>query len=168
MTTPFVHISEWDQIPGVISQMQAAGAEHRIPLLQALYHGRIAHLEMARAGSATKLKRWIASARLPALLLLGDDDQATPDGPGTWPVAQRAMAWARFVLLHGAAGRVEHYRLAVKLTEQYGRLVMVECSSANIPAWKAAAERWGRGIEGQIITPVPGNPHPSLAAEPIH
>ncbi len=41
----------WDDIPGAISDMQRAGAGHRVPLLQALYQGRIAHLETQRSAS---------------------------------------------------------------------------------------------------------------------
>ena len=168
MSRPAFQINKWSDIPDAISKMQAAGAGYRVPLMQALYHGRIAHFEVQRTGSTGLMKRWMAAIDKPGLLLIGDDDHATPAGPATWPLTERAMGWARFVLLHGAAGYPEHYSLAVSLTERYGRLVMVECASINLPAWRAAAERWGRRSEGQIITPAPGLTHPSLAAEPIH
>lgn len=158
----FVRINSWSDIPHAISRQQAAGAGHRVPLLQALMHRRIAHLELQRTGSARKFKLWSAASRLPALALLGDDDHATPDGPGTWPYARRVLGWARFILIHGGAGRPEHYDLAIDLTCLHGRLVMVECASANIEAWKAAATRWGTGAEGLVMQPPPGSPHPSL------
>ena len=101
-------------------------------------------------------------SRLPALALLGDDDHATPDGPDTWPIAQRALRWARFVLIHGGVGRPEHYEYAIALAVAHRRLLMIESSSANVPAWRAASERWAVGARGQVMQPPPGFPHPSL------
>ena len=102
------------------------------------------------------------ASRLPALALLGDDDHATPDGPDTWPGARRVLAWARFILIHGGAGHPEQYEHAIALTCLHKRLVLIECASANIEAWKAAARRWGMGGEGLVMQPPPGFPHPSL------
>ncbi len=162
--TVFARIDAFNQIPGVISRMQVAGAGHRVPLMQALYRGRIAHLELARDSSHGRLKRWAALARLPSVLLLGDDDQAMADGPDTWPCARRAIGWARFVLIHGAVGRPEHYERAIEIAERFGRLLLIECSSANIEAWKAATCRWGNDARGQVMTPAPGIVHPSIHA----
>ena len=160
--TVFAHINSWDDIPHAVSKMQMAGAGHRVPLLQALYHGEIAHVEMQRSGSAKNFKMWAAAIRLPGLMLIGDDDHAAEDGPETWPIAPRALRWARFVLIHGGAGDPEHYEYTVVLAQEHKRLLMIECSSAAIPAWAAAADRWGRGVIGQIMMPPPGCPHPSL------
>lgn len=158
----FVRINSWDDLPHAISRMQVVGAEGRVRVLQALLHGRIAHLELQRTGSARTFKLWAAASRLPALALLGDDDHAVPDGPDTWPGARRVLAWARFILIHGGAGQPEHYEAAIALTCLHKRLVMIECSSANVEAWKAAAVRWGTGAEGLVMQPPPGFPHPSL------
>lgn len=158
----FVRINSWTDLPHAISRMQVAGAEGRVRVLQTLLHGRIAHLKLQRAGSARQFKVWAAASRLPALALLGDDDHATPDGPNTWPDARRVLGWARFILIHGGAGRPEHYEHAITLTCLHRRLVMIECSSANIEAWKAAATRWGTGAEELVMQPPPGCPHPSL------
>lgn len=168
MSDPAFRINTWSDIPDAISKMQVAGVGHRVPIMQALYHGRIAHLEVQRTGSNGLMKRWMAAVAMPALLLIGDDDHASPDGPATWPIAERALRWARFVLLHGAGGLAEHYHYAVSLTEQYRRLVLVECASDNLQAWRAASERWGSGSNGQIIAPAPGLAHPSLASEQVH
>ena len=158
----FLKINRWADVPAAIATMQAAGAGHRIPLMQALYHGRIAHLELHRGGSARLFKLWAAMSRLPALALLGDDDHAVPDGPDTWPLAPRVLRWARFIVVHGGAGRPEHYEHVLALTAVHRRVVMVECSSANIPAWQAAAQRWAIGAQGLTMQPPPGCPHPSL------
>lgn len=160
--TVFRRINSWSDIPHAISQAQQAGAGHRVPLLQALYHGRIAHWELQRTSSARQFKLWAAMSRLPSVALLGDDDHATPDGPDSWPLTRRVFAWAKFVLIHGGAGKPEHYEFAVSLAQIYGRLAMIECSSVTIPKWQAATERWAIRAEGQIMQPPPGCPHPSL------
>jgi hypothetical protein len=162
VSAAFLKINCWDDIPPAIARLQAAGAGHRVPVLQALYRGQIAHLEMHRHSSARLFKQWAAMSRLPALVLLGDDDHATPDGPDTWPLAPRVLRWARFVVVHGGAGRPEHYEHVVALTAVHRRVVMIECSSASILAWQAAAERWAVGAQGLTMQPPPGFPHPSL------
>jgi len=162
VSAAFLKIDCWDDIPPAITRLQAAGAGHRVPLLQALYHGQIAHLEMHRHSSARLFKQWAAMSRLPALVLLGDDDHSPLDGPDTWPLAPRVLRWARFVVVHGGAGRPEHYEHVLALTAVHQRVVMIECSSANIPAWQAAAERWAIGARGLTMQPPSGCPHPSL------
>lgn len=159
---PFLCIDKRSDIPRAISAMQQAGTGHRVPLLQALYCGRIALLEAQRTSSSKLFKQWAAAARMPAAALIGDDDHASPDGPDTWPIAWRMFRWARFVLIHGGGGRPEHYERAVQLAEASGRLVMVECSSANVEAWRGAAARWAVNAQGEIMRPPPGSPHPSL------
>ena len=157
-----LRIDTWDDLPAAIGLMQQGCAGHRVPILQALYHGRIAHLEVQRTGSTGLFKRWSGIVRQPALALIGDDDHASPDGPGTWPIAARLFRWARFVLVHGGAGQPEHYALAVALAETYGRLLMVECSSANIKAWQDAAARWVVRAEVHTLRHAEGALHPSL------
>jgi hypothetical protein len=142
--TVFARIDRWQDIPAAISRFQLAGAGHRVPLLRALYEGRIAHLELQRSGSAGLFKRWAAMIRLPGMVLLGDDDHAVNDGPDAWPIARRVLRWARFVLIHGGAGAPEHYELAIQLTKQHGRLVLVESASTRISDWEDAASRWCR------------------------
>lgn len=161
----FVKIDTWEAIPAAISRMQTAGADHRVPVLQALYRGEIAHLEIGRGGSAGTFKRWASAIQLPGLALIGDDDHAITDGPDTWPIAHRALRWARFVLIHGGPGDTSHYEYAIRLTKQYRRLVMVECSSATLPAWRAAASRWCRGAEGLAMEPPPGIVHPATLSK---
>lgn len=169
MTAHVLQIDSLDDIPGAIARLQAAGAGHRVPLLQAVLHGRIAHAELHRATSAGYLKRWAALAPpLPALALIGDDDHATPAGPDTWPIAPRAFRWARFVLVHGGAGHPAHYERAIALAAIHRRVLMVECASDSIPAWLDAAERWGNGAHGLVMHPPPGRPHPSLTRKQLH
>jgi hypothetical protein len=159
---PVFKINTRDDIPPAIARLQAAGAWHRVGLLQAVYHGLIDHTELHRGTSARYFKRWAAASCQPALALVGDDDHETPDGPDTWPLAPRVLRWARFILIHGGAGRPEHYEHAIALTGTFRRVLMVECSSRNIPAWQAAAERWAVGAQGLTMQPPSGFPHPSL------
>ena len=167
MNAPFLRIERWDEIPGAISRMQAAGAGHRVPLMQALYHGRIAHLELPRGGSVGLFKRWRNAIRLPGVLLLGDDDHSAAAGPETWPIAKRAMEWARFILIHGGAGDPTHYQFAIRKAEEFSRLLMIESSSANVPGWQSAATRWACGAVGQVMMPPPGLAHPTIAKEEL-
>ena len=88
----FVNIERWEDIPVAISRMQTAGADHRVPILQALYRGEIAHLEIGRNGSANTFKRWAAAIQMSGLALIGDDDHAAIDGPATWRCAGRASS----------------------------------------------------------------------------
>jgi len=163
VSRPFVKINTRDDIPPAIAKLQAAGVRHRVPLLQAVYHGRVAHAELHRGTSTRYFKLWAAMVRLPALALLGDDDHAVPDGPDAWPLAPRVLRWARFVVVHGGAGRPEHYEHVLALTAVHQRVAMIESSSANVSAWQAAAERWAVGAQGLIMQPPLGCPHPSLS-----
>ncbi len=82
------------------------------------------------------------------------------DGPDTWPIARRALRWARLILIHGGPGDASHYEFAVELAKRYRRLVMVECSSTNIAAWERSASKWCAGAEGLVMRPPPGGVHP--------
>ena len=154
-------LDRWEDIPTAISKMQLAGAGHRVPLLQAIYRGEIAHLELHRPGSAGLFKRWAAMIGQPGIALIGDDDETGPDGPDAWHVARRVLGWARFILIHGSAGHPDHYRYAIGMAQTHGRLLLIECASRSIEAWNRAAELWSRGAEGLIIRPPPGLQHPS-------
>lgn len=167
MTAAF-RVESWADLPRIISQLQAAGVGHRIPLLQALLHGRIAYLELERGSSAALFKPWASMIRLPGVVLIGDDDHAAVDGPDTWAIARRAIQWARFILIHGGPGAPEHYRYALRLAAAYDRLLLVECASTTIEAWQAAASRWADRAEGLVFVPPPGAAHPAVAKGVVH
>lgn len=161
--TTLTRLDRWEDIPAAISQMQLAGAGHRVPLLQALYRGEIAYAEMrgpGYAGYASRFRRWAATIRLPGIALIGDDGDTSPDGPDAWPVARRVLGWARFILVHGAAGHPDHYRYAIGLARTYDRLLLIECASRNIGPWEQACERSGPGAVVLVMRPPPGVPHP--------
>ena len=138
MIAPALRIERWDQIPQAISQIQAAGQHHRAVPLQALYRGLISHVEVQRNTPARHVKTFIASARRPELVLIGDDDEA-PTGPSGWGQAGRLLKWARYILIHAAGGRVEEYQEAVAVALITGRFLLIETSSAFSEAWRAVA-----------------------------
>ena len=71
------------------------------------------------------------------------------------------MGWARQVIVHGAGGHPAHYEAAVMATEVVGRLVLVECTSDTVEAWKAAARRWAtQAIIQAVQVPEGQGPHP--------
>ena len=148
-----------NDLPRLIMQMQQANAP-QFPLIQALYAGRIAYLPVFRRTSATTVKRWLAAITLPGIVTIGDDDHAENDGPATWPVTARLLKWAHLTVIHGAHGTPVHYQAAAMATELHKRVLLIECSSANIEAWERAARDHGcKG--GAIFTPPPGVSHPS-------
>jgi hypothetical protein len=151
MSAP-ISIDRFDQIPDAISKMQAAGAAHRVPLLQALYHGRIAHLEIQRDTSANLLKSFIGRVRLPALVLLGDDDFG-PTGPGGWRQASRLMRWARRIVVHAAGGDADQYEGFVQSARAIGRLLLVETDAAHAQEWMQVA--LAHGAHGRLCVILP-------------
>lgn len=161
MTAAILKIDTWDDVPRAISTMQLAGADHRVPILQALYAGRIGTWEARRTGCTGQCKRFLAMVRKPALVIIADDDDA-PTGPDGWPVAARLMRWARQVVIHGAAGHPAHYEGAVMAAEVVGRLLLVECTSGTVEAWKAAARRWAaQAVIQAVQVPEGQGSHPT-------
>jgi len=155
-------------IPARIAKLQQVGAP-RWPLYEAAGR-RIDYFEVPLASAGTcagSFKRWAAgSAGHPAIVLLGDDDDFQGHaGPDHWPIARRAMRWAAFVLIHGAAGYPDQYRWAIELAKLHRRLLVIECRSATIPAWKAAAACWAApAARALVLEPPPGCQHPTPPA----
>lgn len=160
MTAHLLRINTWDDVPRAIATMQLSGAAHRVPVLQALHAGRIGTWEPQRAGCTGRCKRFLATVCKPALIIIGDDDDA-PTDPDGWPVAERLLRWARQVILHGAGGHPSHYEGAVMAAEVVGRLLLVECTSGTLEAWKAAARRWATQAIIQAVEVPPLAVHPS-------
>ena len=151
--------SREDLLRAIVIMQQSEDGRHRVPLLRALYTGRIQYFEALRSRSG-QTKRFLAIASKPAVILIGDDDDA-PTGPAGWSVAERALGWANYVILHGAGGEAEHYEAAVRLAEQFGRVAIIESTSARLDEWKAATRRWARRAYGVLVVECPGKPHPA-------
>lgn len=160
MNRSIAEVTTRDQFAAIIAHLSQSRCAYKIPLYRAAQAGTIALCEFTRDG-IPPLKRLDRTGR-PVVVLLGDDDHAVPDGPDTWPRARRVLQWASFVVIHGSAGRPEHYEHVIDLTSVHRRVAMIECGSHAIPAWQAAAERWAIGAHGLTIQPPPGCPHPSL------
>jgi hypothetical protein len=155
----FSSIDNTSDLPALIMRMQQAGAP-QYPLLQALYAGRLAYLPVTRKTSATTVKRWTAAITLPGIATIGDDDHDPLDGPATWPVAARLLKWASLVIIHGTGGHPAHYAAAALTTELHKRVVLIECASKQLDAWKRAVGDHGRN-GAMLFTPPPGQSHPS-------
>lgn len=76
----------------------------------------------------------LATLRKPAILLIGDDDDAA-SGPLTWRCAKQAGRWAAAVMVHGAGAEPAHYHAAIQAAALTGRLLLVETSSQHAMAW---------------------------------
>jgi hypothetical protein len=131
---PFA-VNSWPDVARAITVMDAAGAIGMVHLLRALRQGRIAFLPAPPDTSATKFKDW---ARLtvgrPAVSLIGDDD-GMERGPAGWPIAGRAVAWSRSIMIHAAGAEISHYETAVCAAELCHRVLIIECGTATVDAW---------------------------------
>ncbi len=165
MSALTIRIDTLEDARRAIDLYSRTGFDFRIPLIQGVLDGRIAHDEVQRPGSARRLKAFLAlTARRPTLILVGDDDDA-PTGPDGWPTARRLMRWARVVVLHGTGAERWHYETSVNTAELCGRLLMVETSSAMLPAWMAATKRWAPAAGVQVLRVPEGlPPHPVTPA----
>jgi len=98
----------------------------------------------------------LATLRKPAILLIGDDDDAA-SGPLTWRCAKQAGRWAAAVMVHGAAAKAEHYHAAIGAAALARRVLLIETSSAH-------AMVWGRFLAHPrtlLVQPPPGVQHPA-------
>jgi hypothetical protein len=153
-----IRVDRLDQVPWAISRMQAGGAAHRAALLTAVYHGRIAHMELQRSTGAGLLKRFIAGAQLPELILVGDDDYAST-GPAGWRQTSRLMRWARRIIVHAAGGEADQYRGFVDIACKVGRVLLIETDAAHAEAWVLVALAQGTHQRICVILPTQGT-HP--------
>jgi hypothetical protein len=113
---------------------EAAGGIGLAHLLRALRQGRIAFLPAPADTSVTKFKNWVRiTAGRPAVALIGDDD--LDQGPSDWPVADRAVAWAKSILIHAAGAEISHCETAVIAAEMVQRVLIIECGTTTMDRW---------------------------------
>ncbi len=162
MTAFTLKIDTLEDARRAIDLYSRTGFDFRIPLVQSVIDGRICHFEAHRIGSSGKVKRFLAmSAGRPTLVLIGDDD-GDDTGPDGWPMARRLLRWARVVVLHGTGAERWHYETTVNTAELHGQVLMVECSTATLPAWMEATRRWAPNAGVQVLRVPPGTPaHPT-------
>lgn len=154
-------VNNWSDLIGAIVASEQAGAIGQAHLLRALAAGRIAFLPLRPDTSSSNFKAFLrGTARRPAVALIGDDD-GMDRGPPAWRLAERAIRWARGIVLHGTGGEVEHYEAAIQGAEVAGRVLVVECGSATLAAWAALSAAAPHRPNVLVIRPPPGGTHPS-------
>ena len=152
-------VDTFDDLKKAIQLAERAGAIGQAHLMRGLHQGRIAYLPLLPDTSTTTLKTFIRSTcRRPAVLAIGDDDHLER-GPGGWPLAARAIAWARAIMVHGAAAELDHYEAVLLSAERVGRCLIIECSTTTLPAWIARVSSAKNRPPTLVIEPREG-PHP--------
>ena len=151
-----LHVSTSEGIAAAVAAA-AQHAPHQVPLYRAAHVGLIGIVQPTREGiiSTAHFRRMSGQ---PWLVLLGDDD-GIETGPDGWACAKRALGWARQVVIHGAAGHAEHYAGVAAATVVIRRFVLIECASAKVETWHAAAIRWAPRAVIQRVVPAIGH-HP--------
>lgn len=161
---PIIPVNSRADLYDAIALHEQVGAHHRIPLLRALLNGRIAFFDANRTTSAGTVKRFFSMVEKPAIVLLGDDDYSPDAGPAGWPVAERAMRWARHVVVHGTGGTPEQYSEFVGTAQEVRRLLIVETAGHLAPDWIAMAKAARPRPSIRALLPLPGQAHPTLPA----
>lgn len=160
-----IRVEHLTDLNAAIVVLEAAGAIGSAHLCRALRDGRCALMWLLPEVSASHYKRFIrAAGRRPAIIVLGDDDGLNR-GPQAFPLAQRAIGWARCVFLHAAGAKLEHYEMAILIAQGLRRLLFIECSSVTELAWldltKRHASRHLRLIQHFVSA---NGPHPKPTA----
>lgn len=164
MNAPIIRVNSRGDLVEAIALHEQVGARHRIPLLRALLNGQIAFYECQRSTSARTAKRFFAMVEKPAILLIGADDYAAKAGPAGWPVADRAMRWARCVIVHGTGGTAEQYAEFVDAAQVVRRLLVIETTGDAAAEWIAMAKATRPRPAIRALLPLPGAAHPVLPA----
>lgn len=76
----------------------------------------------------------------PTVVVIGDDPGGTLRGSGGAPAFRCARCiahWTRWTMIHAAGGEALHYRIAVEAAQRFGRMVVIETTSANAAGWRA-------------------------------
>lgn len=125
-----------DTLAHMITVAEQAGATGFAHLLRAVQTSRVAALLAISPGcSGGDWKRFTrTAAAAPAIAVIGDDDYCNR-GPAAYPMAPRAIRWARFVMLHAAAAERTHYEAAIFAAQLTGRALIIECGTATADAW---------------------------------
>jgi hypothetical protein len=128
-----------DRLADAIAVLERAGDQCAVSLFRAVRDRRIALGFVprgVRGGGIRSIKR----ARLPAVVLLPDDDGLST-GPAGFPAARSVLRWCRGLLLHAAGGEPVHYEMAVEMAEAEGSCALIETGTEHAEAWLEAARR---------------------------
>jgi hypothetical protein len=117
-------------------------------------HGSLGHATLFRAVRDRQINLIVVARNMaisdealnrsqkPMVVLLGDDDGAS-SGPAGFRSWRRLKSWAGCGLIHAAAADVETYTVAIAMAVLQGRLLLIETSSAQEPAWAEALQAAG-------------------------
>jgi hypothetical protein len=156
---PRIHIGSAEDLAAATVFMHQAGVVGQTHLLRSLAAGRIAYQSLLPDTSTSHFKAFIrATSTKPTVTLIGDDGDM-PTGPAGWRLAQRAIRWAKTVILHGAGAEIEHYESAVIAAQLMQRVLIIECASAHLDAWIALVRAAPHRPSALVIVPR-GGVHP--------
>lgn len=102
---------------GIVRAGSMPGARGFVELLREVQVGRIG-LTAILNRKASWAPRLIKS-RLPMVVLIGDDD-GNSSPPVRWRCSISAMAWARFVVVHGTGAEAGRYAREIEAAERTG------------------------------------------------
>ncbi|WP_237214206.1 hypothetical protein [Falsiroseomonas oryziterrae] len=153
-------LSKAEQISRLIGVAHQAGELHEAVWLAAVQRGEIAAAAVEPGGRIPLRVLDTQPGQRPLLILLRGDG-VTPVGPDGFPQARRILRWARAIILHGAGAEPQHYATAVASAMATGRAVIVETTTAHLPAWRAVRDRVAANTPTLQIETRPGEPaHP--------
>jgi hypothetical protein len=156
---PKLLIETLDDLAAAIVLNEQAGAIGAAHLMRALACGRIAYFSLLPDSSSSRFKAFArATSRRPAIVLIPDDD-GFDRGPAGWRLAERALRWARAVMVHAAGAEIEHYEAAISAAKLIHCVLVVECSSATLGAWAALVRAAPHRPSTLVIVPR-GGVHP--------
>lgn len=161
---PIIRVNSRADLFDAIALHEQVGAQHRIPLLRGLLNGRIAFYECQRSTSSRTMKAFFSMVEKPAIVVVGDDDYAADAGPAGWAVAERAMRWAKHVVIHATRGTPERYSEFVGTAQEVRRLLVVETAGHLAADWIAMAKATRPRPSIHALLPLPGQTHPTLPA----
>lgn len=127
------------------------------PLLRAAIAGELVFVHLAERDQMPDLHR-LNQPRLPAIVLVGDDDYGTT-GPAGWSCTDAVLGWARWALVHGSGGTVAEYEQAIAAARIHRRVAIIETASRAVDGWCLACGDAGVP-DGLIRVPFAGGVHP--------
>jgi hypothetical protein len=168
MTTSTLHFKSSADLAQAIVLAERQGAHGFTHLARGMAAGRITFQPLTGDLSASRFKAFGRLTRdRPVVGLIGDDD-GLDRGPVGWPIAQRAITWTRACMIHAAAAEIVHYEAAIVAAELCGRCLVVECSSATLPAWMALETAAPHRPRTMIVRTREGVPPLSMARGALH